>query len=130
MILAVALILGMGTSASAQGLVTTAAEREASAMQLSQAPRSGGNKGVMWGGIGMIAAGGTLAALGATALKNETCGAAVIGLTLIGGCIEETNKALLWTGIGIAGGGATLAAVGASKNVQIGFRRVAYRITF
>lgn len=129
--LAIVLALSLPAPALAEGLVGRAVERAAvaAAQDLPRAPR-GGNKGMMWGGVAMIGAGGALAILGATALKNESCGVVEFGFSVIGGCVEETNKALLWTGVGIAAGGATLLAFGASRNVVVGPNRVAYRIRF
>jgi hypothetical protein len=129
--LAITLVLTLPASALADGPLERAVARAAAAaaQQSPRAPRGGG-QGMTWAGVAMLGAGGTLATLGATALKNETCGAVVIGFDVISGCVEETNKALLWTGVGIAAGGATLLAVGASRNVEIGPTRLAYKVRF
>lgn len=130
-VLAITLALSLPAPALAEGLLGRALQAAAvTASQDVPRPARGGHKGMTWGGVAMIGAGGTLATLGATALKNETCGAAVIGFSVIGGCVEETNKALLWTGVGIAAGGATLLAFGASRNVVVGPTRVAYQVRF
>lgn len=129
-ILALALVLTMPVPAFAEGPLARAARDAAAKTQIEPQGQRGGSKGMTWGGIAMIAAGSTLATLGTTALKTETCGAAVIGFSVIGGCVEETNKGLLWTGVGIAAGGATLLAVGANRNIQFGPNHVSYRAKF
>jgi hypothetical protein len=57
---------------------------------------NGGGNGRRWGGVALIAGGGTLAVLGMTALKIED---------------YHTNKGLVWTGVGMAAGGVTLLAL-------------------
>ncbi len=85
-IVAITLALTLPAPALAEGLLGRALQSAATtaAQDASRAAR-GGHKGMTWGGVAMIGAGGTLAALGATALKNETCGAAVIGFSVISG---------------------------------------------
>lgn len=89
----------------------------AQAEPVHRAPRS---KPMMWSGLAMAGGGATLAVLAGSALKTETCGAAVVGYYAVGACIEETNKGLLWTGIGLAAGGSTLAIIGAQPIVARG----------
>lgn len=129
-LLGIALVLMMPAPSFADSPLARAVREAAAATQISPQTSRGSGRGMVWGGAAMVGAGGTLAALGATALKNETCGAAVIGFSIIGGCVEETNKALLWTGVGIAAGGATLLAMGANRSIQVGPNRLTYRMTF
>lgn len=130
-ILAITLVLSLPAPALAEGLLERAVAQAAAAatQQPPRAPR-GGRQGMTWAGVAMMGGGATLAVLGATALKNETCGVVEIGFSVIAGCAEETNKALLWTGVGLAGGGATLLAFGASRKVEVGPGRLAYRVRF
>jgi hypothetical protein len=119
-------------SAQEKSRLVSAVRKEASRLaQQSPAPeRTSGNR-LFWPGIVMLGAGGTLAALAATAAKKETCGVVSIGFDVIGGCVEETNKPLLWVGIGAAAGGGTLLAVGGSRHqVSVAPGAVRYRVRF
>jgi hypothetical protein len=111
------------------GPIRESAQRHAAtaaAAQPGEPHRS--NTGMMWGGLGLVAGGATMAVLASTALKKETCAEVYIGWDYVAGCVEETNKALLWTGIGAAGGGAVLAILGmsANHNLQFGAGRATY----
>ena len=67
--------------------------------------QAGGGSGRRWGGIALLGAGATLAALGATVMKSEVCD------DHTGECVKKANKAVLFTGLGVAGGGVALLAM-------------------
>jgi hypothetical protein len=100
------------------------------ASQPSAAPARPGNH-YFWPGLVIMGAGGTLAALAATAAKKNTCGVVSVGFDVVGGCVQETNKPLMWIGIGAAAGGATLLAIGGTRHqVAVGPGVVRYRVRF
>ena len=108
------------------------ARREASrlAQQAPPPARAQGNR-LFWPGLVMLGAGGTLAALAATAAKKETCGVVSVGFDVVAGCVDETNKPLLWLGVGAGVGGATLLALGGTRQqVSVSPGGVRYRVRF
>jgi len=69
--------------------------------------QAGSGNGRRWGGLALLGVGGTLAALGATAMKEEHCESP---------CTEVTNKKLVWAGVAAAAGGVALLAFGGHNN--------------
>jgi hypothetical protein len=73
-------------------------------------PKPGGGSGGKWGGIALMGAGGALAVLGTTVLKEEYYD------PYYGYYYTETKKALVWSGVAAAAGGATLLVLSGSKD--------------
>jgi hypothetical protein len=73
----------------------------------STSKRGSGGK---WGGIALMGAGGALAVLGTTVLKQEYYD------PFYGDYWTETNKTFVWSGIAAAAGGATLFMLSGSKD--------------
>jgi hypothetical protein len=92
-----------------------------------------GGSGRRWGGVALMGAGATLAALGMTTMKEEVCDVH---------CGKSANKKMVWAGLGAAAGGVAILAFGhndgagtqnsAGTQILIGPRGIVvqHRLTF
>ena len=111
--------------AGASSGIVDSAVRTALRMELqptTQRVVAGGNRGMFWTGIAMMAGGGVLAALSGNVLAE---GETDLGGCYMGSCFEggyeyytETNSGVLYGGIGVAATGAVLALMSRGQQRQ------------
>lgn len=127
-VVVVALVLPTLSTAS-DGPIESSAKRALASQPNNQGPAIA-RPGWFWGGLGMVAGGTVLSALGASALKTEDC--AIVGNAFNFGfaCVEEPNRAVIWSGVGVASVGSVFMWMGLSPSITFGPRRLAYTVRF
>jgi len=114
LVLALALVMSLsGIPVCAQGPIADSVSRAVAQTPQSPSAGPGPNKQMLTAGLAMMGGGLTLAILGATVGKSETCIGGIFAI-----CVEQTNWGLTGTGILVAAAGGLFTGLSFLRNVQ------------